>query len=72
MMIRITCIESIAGTVNIMISQAFPFSADAHGLKCTVKVRARKFLEKWWIKAVNSSSLENEKRSQLMGPGIIK
>jgi len=63
MILIIACIEPIVGTVNIMISQVLPFSVDAHGLKSTVKVRARKFLEIELIKAASSLSLKNEKRS---------
>jgi len=63
MTLIITCIEPIAGTVNIMISQVLPFSVNAHGLKSMAKVRARKFLEIELIKAASSLSLKNEKRS---------
>jgi len=60
MILIITCIKPIVGTVNIMISQVPPFSGDAHGLKSMAKVRARKFLEIGLIKAASSLNGENE------------
>jgi hypothetical protein len=38
-------VKAIVGTVNIMISQALPFSANARGLRSTARARASRFPE---------------------------
>ena len=62
MMLIIKCINQIVGTVNIMISKVLLFSVDAHGLKSTAKVRAKKFLKILSIKAASFTSLESQGR----------
>jgi len=62
MILIIARIKAIVGTVNIMISPVLPFLVDAHGLKSTAKVRAKKFLKILSIKAASFTSLENQGR----------
>lgn len=59
MMLKITCIEPIVGTVNTMILLVVPFSADADGLKSMAKERARRSLEMSLIKAASSLNRES-------------
>jgi hypothetical protein len=69
-MLTTTYIREIVGTVN-MTSPVFPFSADAHGLKSTAKVKARKFLKKWRIKDASSLSRESKKSTATCTMNLI-